>query len=181
MLAALPIERDVAAVATDQASKWDNAIDGNLSRRLHGSVKSGFTRHSKVSFQNIRARGWPSPIHPAKEGLNCFRFGNSYSDIAVAAAIAATERGRASAVCKAIGIANDATHAVVHFKACYLVAERLKFVRLHHCAGRLALSVDGRRDVASLAIHLRGQIGSRQAVVAAALRQSGHEYCCRSA
>lgn len=105
----------------------------------------------------------PPARSPGQEGLPF------YSDIA-AAAIAATERGRASAVCKAIGIANDATHAVVHFKACYLVAERLQFVRLHQCAGRLALSVDGRRDVARLAIHLRGQIGSRQAVVAAALR-----------
>lgn len=75
-----------------------------------------------------------------------------------------------NAVCKAIGIANDATHAVVHFKACYLVAERLQLVSLHQSTGRLALSVDGRRDVARLAIHLRGQIGSRQAVVAAALR-----------
>ena len=92
-------------------------------------------------------------------------------DIRVAAAaIAAAEGGTTRIVCQPAGIADNATHTVVHFKACHLVAESLQLIGLHQSAGSFALCMDSRGDVAGLTIHLRGQIGRRKALLAAARR-----------
>nr|DAG95103.1 MAG TPA: hypothetical protein [Ackermannviridae sp.] len=87
------------------------------------------------------------------------------------AASVATERARACRVGVAVGVTHHAVHAVVHLQGVYLVAQLLDLVSLHQRTGLLAFGADCIRDVAGLAVHLRGQVGRRKAVLAAALRQ----------
>lgn len=89
----------------------------------------------------------------------------------VAAAVTAAERRRARVVRVTRRVANNAAKTAVHFKACHLVTQRLDLVCLNQLPGGFALCVNSSGDVASVLIHLCGQISSRKLVLAAAVCQ----------
>jgi hypothetical protein len=106
-----------------------------------------------------------APITSPKRALPCGL------DVIPTAAAATAERGITSAVRVAHRITDNAAEAGVHLKAGNLVTKSLNLVRLNQRASGFALGMDRRSDVASVLVHLRGQVCRGEPVVAAALRE----------
>lgn len=115
---------------------------------------------------------FPAPL-PRRLGRNCTEFPDS-SDIP-AAAIAAAERGGASIVGVAHRVAHHSAHATVHLKTGNLIPQGLDFIGLNKCACAFALRMDCVHNVTGVLVHLCGQVGSSQTVIAAALCKLGRQ------
>lgn len=112
-----------------------------------------------------------APITSPKRALPFCRYWQHGLDVIPAAAAATAERRIASAIAIAHRVADNAAEAGVHFEAGNLVAKSLNLVRLNQRASGFTLGMDRRCDVASILIHLRGQVRRGKPVVAAALRE----------
>ena len=108
-----------------------------------------------------------APITSPKRALPFCRYRQRGSDVIPAAATA--ERGIASAVSVTHRVTDDAAKTGVHFKARNLVTKSLDLVRLNQRASGFTLGVDRRSDVASVLVHLGGQVCRGKTIVAAAL------------
>nr|DAR03196.1 MAG TPA: hypothetical protein [Caudoviricetes sp.] len=84
------VESHVTAVAADKAAKRDDAVDRDSGRRLHGSVKSGFTRHFYSPFIKNRRDDCPA-CYPAIGACHVSRAKNMVSEVSIA--VAAARRG----------------------------------------------------------------------------------------
>ena len=115
---------------------------------------------------------FPAPL-PRRLGRNYSEFPDS-SDIP-AAAIATAERRGASIVGVAHRIAHHSTHPVVHLKAGNLIPQGLDFIGLNKCSCAFALRMDCVHNVTGVLVHLCGQVGSSQTVVAATLSKLGRQ------
>nr|DAJ02079.1 MAG TPA: hypothetical protein [Caudoviricetes sp.] len=80
----------IAAVAADKAAKRDDTVDRDGGRRLHGSIKSGFTRHFYSPSIKNRRDDCPA-CYPAIGACHVPRAGNMILKVDVS--VAAARRG----------------------------------------------------------------------------------------